>query len=115
MYEYTHLIDFRQGLDLRSMQHPQRQANHLQIFTPRRRRDISWFRADIVDDAFLQPGDEEMGAFVHNCIFDSRETVEDHGAATSFDVVDGGLGEGDADGEGDGEFVDGAEGVSHSG
>ena len=39
------------------MQHPQRQADHLQVLTTSRSRDISGFGADIVDDGFLQPGD----------------------------------------------------------
>ncbi len=56
-----------------------------------------------------------MCAFVHDCVFDSGKTVEDHGAAAAFDVVNGGLGEGEADGEGDSEFVDGAEGGGHGG
>lgn len=53
------------------MQHPQRQADHLQILAPRRGRDIPGFGADIVDDRLLQPGDEEMCAFVDDGFFDS--------------------------------------------
>jgi hypothetical protein len=114
--ERTYLIDLRQSLDFRSMQHPQCQADHLQILAPRRRRDIPWLGADIVDNAFLQPGNEEVCAFVHDCVLDSGETVEDHGAAAAFNVVDGGLGEGEADGEGDCVFGNGAEGCgSHGG
>ena len=56
-----------------------------------------------------------MSPFVNNCVFDSRETVEDHGSSATFDVVDGRLGKGEADGDGDGVAVDGAESVGHLG
>jgi len=50
---YTHLIDLWQHLDLGSMQNSQSQADHLQILTPGRRRDISWLGANIINNAFL--------------------------------------------------------------
>ena len=55
-----------------------------------------------------------MRSFVDNGFFDSREAVEDYGTGAAFDVVDGGLGEREADGNGDGVTEDGAEGVGHS-
>ena len=56
-----------------------------------------------------------MCAFVNDILFDSGETVEDYGAGAAFDVVDGGLDEGGADGDGDGVAVDCSEGVGHCG
>ena len=56
-----------------------------------------------------------MGPFVNDGLFHSGETVEDYSAGAAFDVVDGGLGEGEADGNGDCVTVDGAEGVGHIG
>ena len=53
------------------MQHPQRQADHLQILAPGRGRDVSGFGADVIDDGFLQPRDEEVCAFVDDGLFDS--------------------------------------------
>ncbi len=47
---YTYLVDLWQHLDLGSMQHPQRQADHLQILAPGRRADIPGLSPDIVDD-----------------------------------------------------------------
>ena len=54
-----------------------------------------------------------MCPFVDDGFFDSRETVEDYGAGAALDVVDGGLGEGEADGSGDGVAGDGPKGVGH--
>ena len=97
------------------MQHPQRQADHLQILAPRRGRDVPGFGADVVDDGFLQPRDEEVRAFVDDGLFDSGQTVEYDGARAAFDVVHGGLDEGAGDGDGHGPFVDCAQGVGHGG
>ena len=54
-----------------------------------------------------------MRAFVHDCVLDTRQTVEDHGAAAAFDIVDGSLSEGEADGEGNGIAGDRGQRVSH--
>jgi hypothetical protein len=49
----TYLIDLWQHLHIRSVQHPQCQANHLQILTSSRRRDVAWLRSDVINDASL--------------------------------------------------------------
>ena len=54
-----------------------------------------------------------MGAFVNDGLFHSGETVKDHSAGATFDVVDGSLSKGEADGEGNGVTVDGTESVGH--
>lgn len=95
------------------MQHPQCQADHLQILAASRSRYIPGFGADIVDDRFLQPRDEEVCAFVDDSLLDSRQTIKDYCPTTAFDIVHGGLGEGTADGEWDGPSVDCSEGVGH--
>ena len=53
------------------MQHPQRQADHLQILTASRSGDIPGFGTDIIDDGFLQPRDQEMCALVDDVLLDS--------------------------------------------
>lgn len=53
------------------MQYPQRQADHLQILAASRGRDVPGFGAHVVDDGFLQPGDQEVCAFVDDGLFDS--------------------------------------------
>ena len=95
------------------MQDSQSQADHLQILATGCGGDISRFGSNIVDYGLLQPGHQEVGAFVNYSLFHSRKTVEDHGTGTAFDVVDGSLGEGEADGDGDGVTVDSTESVSH--
>lgn len=80
------------------MQHPQRQRHHLQIFTAGRGGDVAGFGAHVVDDGFLQPGDQEVGALVDDGLLDARQAVENDGAGTAFDVVEGEL----SDEEGDG-------------
>lgn len=52
-----YLVDRRQLGNIRPVQNSQRQANHLQILTPRRCRDVARLRADIVDNGSLQPRD----------------------------------------------------------
>lgn len=88
------------------MQHPERQAHHLQILATRRGADVPWLGPDIIDDCALKPGYEEVGAFVDDLVFDTAQTVENDGARAAFDVVEGGLGERDADRGGDGEAVE---------
>ena len=53
------------------MQHPQRQADHLQILAASGSRDIPGFGTDVVDDGLLQPRDQEMCAFVDDGLLDS--------------------------------------------
>lgn len=48
-----YLIDLGQHLHLRPMQYSQGQADHLQILTPRRCRDVPRLRPHIIDDALL--------------------------------------------------------------
>lgn len=97
------------------MQHPQRQADHLEILAASRSRDIPGFGADIVDDGFLQPRDQEMRALVDDGLLDSRQTVEDDRSRAAFDIVHGGLGQGAADAEWYGPFADQIEGVGGHG
>ncbi len=68
---WSYLVYLGQIWDLGSMQHPQRQADHLQILAAGRGGDVPGFGADIVDDGLLQPGDEEMCAFVDDGLLDS--------------------------------------------
>ena len=97
------------------MQHAQRQAHHLQVLAARRGADVARLRPDIKRYRLLQPWHEEVGAFVDDLVRDSSQAVEDDGAGAAFDVVDGGAGEGEADGGGDGVAVDLVECVRHVG
>jgi len=64
----THLVDLGERLDLGPVQDPQRQADHLQVLGPRRRRDIPRLCADVKDDVSLQPWNEKVRAFVDHVI-----------------------------------------------
>ena len=78
------------------MEHPQRQADHLQVLGPRRGGDVPRLGAHVEDDGPLQPGDEEVGALVDDLLLDSGQTVEDDGPRAALDVVDAGRQEADA-------------------
>lgn len=93
------------------MENPQCQANHLHVLGSGGGADVSGPGPDIVDDALLQPWDQEVGAFVHDLVLDTGHTVEDDGAGAAFDIVYGGVGEREADGGRHSPLVDGSEGV----
>lgn len=93
------------------MQHSQSQADHLQILTPRSRRDIPRLSSYIVDNRPLQPGNQEMRALVNDLLLHSGKPVEDDGARTSPDVVQGGVHEHGARGHGNGQPIDIVEAV----
>jgi len=97
---FTHLINLRQLLDLRPMQHPQRERNHLQILASRRRADIPRPCAHIIHNRPLQPRNQEVCALVDDLLSNTGHSVEDDGACAALDVVDGGLHDGGADGRG---------------
>jgi hypothetical protein len=55
-----------------------------------------------------------VGAFVDDFVFDACEAVEDHCAGAAFDVVDGGLSQGEEQRGGDGPPADVVEDVGSS-
>ena len=67
----AHLVNFRQSLHLRSVQHSECQADHLQILATSGCGDISRFRSYIVNDSFLQPGDQEVCAFTNDFLLNT--------------------------------------------
>lgn len=69
------------------MQNSQRQTDHLQILASRRGGDVTRLRSYIIDDASLEPGNQEMCAFVYDGLPDTRESIEDDGARTALNVV----------------------------
>jgi len=83
----TYLVDLGQSLDLRSVQHSEGQADHLQVLGSSSGRDVSRLRADIVDDGLLQPGYQKVGSFVDNLLLDTRQSVEDDCSTTASHVV----------------------------
>lgn len=93
------------------MQNSEGQANHLQVLAAGGCGDVSRLGAHIVDDRLLEPGNEEVGAFVDNALANTAETVEDDSAVAALDIVDRSLGETEAGGERNGEAVDGVESV----
>jgi hypothetical protein len=101
----TYLVDLRQLLNLWSMQDPESQAHHLQVFAAGRRRDISWLCPNIVDNTLLQPWDQKVRALVHNCILHSRQPIEDHSSSATLHIVNRSLDEGGADSKRNGVFV----------
>ena len=96
----TNLINLRQLLNLRSVQHPQRQGYHLQILATSRRADVPRSCPNIIYDRPLQPWYEEVCALVDDLFLHTREAVEDDGARATLDVVERGLQDRGADGGG---------------
>src|SRR3954468_8721524 len=82
-----YLVDLRQLLNFWSVQDSQSQANHLQILTSGCCGDVSWLRPHIVDNALLQPRDEKMSTFIHDCILHSRVSIEDDRSSATLDIV----------------------------
>ena len=101
-----YLVNDRQPGHIRTVQHSQRQADHLQILTPRRGGDVTRLGAHIVDNGPLQPGDQEMRALVHDLLLHTGDPVEDDGTGTTSDIVDGGLDGGSTQEDGDTEPED---------
>lgn len=93
------------------MQDSESQADHLQILGTGSGGDVARLCADVVDDALLQPGDQEMGSLAHNAFLDTRQTVEDDGASAALDIVHGSIGERQTEGSGNSPLVDGTESV----
>lgn len=83
------------------MQHPQRERDHLHVLGSGRGTDVPRSCADIEDDGALQPGNQEVCAFVDDLLLHSGQTVEDDGACAALDVVDGRLRDGEGDRAGD--------------
>lgn len=87
----AYLVDLRQLRHLRTMQHAKRQADHLQILTSSGGRDIARLCPHIVDDSSLQPGHQKVCAFVDNSLLHTGDPVEDDGASTTTNIIDGGV------------------------
>jgi hypothetical protein len=87
----SYLVDLWKLGDLGSMQHSQCQANHLQILASGCRRNVSWLCSDIVDNALLQPWDQEMGSFADDLFLYSGNPIEDDGTRATLHVVNRGL------------------------
>jgi len=73
------------------------QGNHLQIFASSRSRNISWFRPNIVDNALLQPGNQEVRSFIDDSFLHSGVSIEDDCSSSALDIVYGGLKYADTD------------------
>lgn len=58
--------------------------------------------ADVEDEGFLKPWDQDVGPFADGIWLNSLETVEDDGALASVDGVETGIGSGTADADGKG-------------
>lgn len=86
-----YLVDDRQLRDIRPVQDSQGQADHLQILTAGGGGDVTGLGADVVDNRPLQPGDQEVRALVDHLVLHTGQAVEDDGAATTTDIVDGGV------------------------
>jgi hypothetical protein len=79
------------------MQHPQCKRNHLQVLATSRCRDVPRPCPHIIHNRPLQPWNQEMCALVNHLLFNTRYPVEDDGARSTLDVVNGGLHNGGAD------------------
>lgn len=105
-YTVSYLVDGRQLRDLRTVQHTQSQADHLQVLTTRGGRDVAGLGANIIDNGSLQPRDEEVCTLVHDLLLHSGQSVEDDSAGTTANIVNGGVEEVDSGRDGHGEAVD---------
>ena len=54
-----------------------------------------------------------MCALIHNCVFDSRQAVEDHGSSATLNIVDGSLCEASYRGGGNCPSVDNVQCLCH--
>lgn len=111
IYLIAYLVDGGKLGDLRPVQNSEGQANHLQVLAAGGCGDVSRLGAHIVDNRLLEPGNEEVCAFVDDALANTAQTVEDDGAVAALDIVDRSLGETEAGGERNGEAVDGVESV----
>lgn len=73
------------------MKYSQSQADHLQILATSRGTDVPGLGSDIIDDALLQPGNEEMCAFVDDVFLNPGYSIKDDGSSATFHVVYGSL------------------------
>ena len=101
-----YLIDLGEILHIRPMQNTQGQTDHLQILATSCRRDVARFGANIIYDRFLQPRDKEVGTLVDYLFLDPRQAIENNGACAAFDIVHGGISEGETNGERHGVAID---------
>ena len=115
VWNVTYLVDSGQLGDLGPVEDSEGQANQLQVLAAGGCGDVPRLGAHIVDNRLLEPGNEEVGAFVDDALANTAQTVEDDGAVAALDIVDGGLGKTEASSEGDGEAVDGVESVGGHG
>ena len=86
----TNLVDLGQSLHVGTVQHPQRQADHLQILAAGGRGDVPRLGPDVEDDAPLQPGHEEVRPLVHDLLLqrDKHEDArEDYSRQLSVEMV----------------------------
>lgn len=95
------------------MQHTERQCDHLQILTSSGSRDVARLRPHVIDNSPLQPGDQQVCAFVDDLFLHSRQPIEDDSPRTTLDIVEGGVEEHGTDGHGAGQPVDIVKGVGH--
>lgn len=75
----------RQARCVGSGQDAQGNVDHLKILRASRRRDLSWARADIVDDWVLEPGQAEVKSLRVCLALNSRQAAEDDSAVTALD------------------------------
>lgn len=111
----TNLVNLGKGLDFGTVQDSESQANHLQILGTSGGRDVAGLCADIVDDALLQPGNQEVSSLAHNAFLDTGQAIEDDGASAALDIVHGGICEGETEGSRHSPLVDGTESVGGHG
>lgn len=87
----TYLVNLWQSLNLGSMQNPEGQTDHLQIFASSGSADVPGLRPDIINDCFLQPRDQEMCALIDNLLLNTRESIEYDCPCTASHIVHGRL------------------------
>lgn len=100
--------DVGEAADLGAGENPEGEVDHLEVLGAGDGGEGVGPGADVEDEGLLEPWDEEVGPFADGLVDDSTETVEEDGALTAVDGVEGGVEDGGADAETEG-------GASHVG
>ena len=92
---------------------PKCDVDILQILGAGHTGHVLWPCPDVKNERFLNPGDHEVGALADDGLRNSWNSVEDDSTVTSFNVVQGGVGDGSGDGQSEADLTDSGENLSH--
>lgn len=70
-----------------TVQNTQSNVDILQILAAGYHWHIAGLRPNVEDDGTLHPGNEEMGSFADNALFDAGKAVENHRPVATINVI----------------------------